>query len=553
MSQLSNCHIISEIDIDKNHIDNFPLECEKGTKKLKDKFHKNAVNERNKYVEKQKKLFDIYNKKVYYELNDRVEKMYPINNENMFIEMNKTIDRYENYVIESNTLLNVSFRMNFDFLISNIKDNSSLEQFNSLLLDFINRFKSAGIDLSVKDFDYSMFTEKYMSMFFSNYNDSNFNSIASECFEKVYFECPKIIMHMRLNLKNILRTYEVQLEKYLASRVSNDLAREGITSDNLLSTYLKSKNEIKWVMGKDPYSNLKLFLDKELIITDYLVNSPICEKNFSTFVNSGSYLELSDEEKNKYHNVIREFSDVLSELKEYYRYEFLLKDIVKRYKDKEKSKGLFEAKSKEIATVEKNRLKLVKDYAKSLKPNLFGKINHEKSKVCKFHLNEEMVNLDKLYYECNDLEFNKLCFDNLNDTSSIYDFISMSLSSFQYMEKMFTDKFKDEDNFDLEKEVSRFIKFLYNPYNEFMRKINALVDYDVTKVIADKYTILGLKISFDDISKDNISMTESIINYIVKVLLLEENSLNISKIKFICDVKNLSPLDGWKYVYEEII
>ena len=57
---------IKDIEIDKNHIDNFQLESSTGTKKMKEKFYKNAASERNAYIEKELVKFEnkIKNKEI---------------------------------------------------------------------------------------------------------------------------------------------------------------------------------------------------------------------------------------------------------------------------------------------------------------------------------------------------------------------------------------------------------------------------------------------------------------------------------------------------------
>ena len=48
---MGNTVIDKEISINSEHINTFKLELESGTKKMKEKFHKSAVKERNEYVE----------------------------------------------------------------------------------------------------------------------------------------------------------------------------------------------------------------------------------------------------------------------------------------------------------------------------------------------------------------------------------------------------------------------------------------------------------------------------------------------------------------------
>ena len=76
------------IEIDKNHINNFPLESEVGTKRMKENFHKNAVIQRNNYVKQQQDIFNLYTKQVYKEMKSRVDKYFP-SNKNAFYDGEK--------------------------------------------------------------------------------------------------------------------------------------------------------------------------------------------------------------------------------------------------------------------------------------------------------------------------------------------------------------------------------------------------------------------------------------------------------------------------------
>lgn len=58
MSDLVNHFIAKKIEIDKNHIDNFVLETEEGTKRTKEKFYREASEQRNNYIQKQLSYFE---------------------------------------------------------------------------------------------------------------------------------------------------------------------------------------------------------------------------------------------------------------------------------------------------------------------------------------------------------------------------------------------------------------------------------------------------------------------------------------------------------------
>lgn len=548
MSLLTDISIVKEINVDKNHIENFTLESENGTKRLRDKFYRNAVADRNKYVEKQKIRFDYLLKRVYFEMDSRINKLMPLNNDSMFDELNNDIDKYENLVIESNDKLSVAVKMKLEILLSAITDTISLDQLNDYLTMFIQMFKEANIILTSDDFNYSMFTKTYMDVYFENIYQNNFKDIATECFESVYFECPKIIMHIKMNLRSIINKYEMQLVKYMNDKVEKALTLEEIEKKQIIPLYLRSKTEYMWSIRKDPFRNLEKFLNKKENITDYLLESATRENKFSTFALGGSYKELADEAKSNYNMVIRDFYGVLNELNEFYRYEGILKDLIKRYKEKENSKNLFEQKNKEVSECEKTRQKLLKDYLKSQKPKLFGFLGKDLTKITKLRINEELIKLNQLYTELDNVEFNYKMASTLDDTASIYDIFETSLLSFSYIEKTFFETFGDEENYNLEKEFKRYIKFLFSSFNDFLRKVNGLADYNVTEIIADKYKILGLNVDVEDISKEKIDLTKAMLEFIVNSLCIEENKLNSEIMNYICKIKEIKPLDGWETV-----
>ena len=240
-------------------------------------------------------------------------------------------------------------------------------------------------------------------------------------------------------------------------------------------------------------------------------------------------------------------------MKEYYRYEFILKDLIKRYKDKDSAKANFDAKQKEVLESEKNREKYLKEYNNSGKKNLFGFIGKDLRKISKLHINEELIKLNQLYNELDNLEFNYKLSMVLEDASSSYDIISSSLLSFSYLEKMFVQNFGEEDDFNLEKEFYRYISFLFNSFNAFLRKVNGFADYNICEVIADKYQILGLKVNIVDVSEEKLNVTMEVLDYIIRNLCLTGATLDSKKIHYICKIKDIKPLDGWEIVNEEII
>ena len=72
MSRVDESNLLLEIESINDYIDNFELERKSGTKALKKKFHKEAVEGRNAYVKDKIDLYEEYNRILLVELENRV-------------------------------------------------------------------------------------------------------------------------------------------------------------------------------------------------------------------------------------------------------------------------------------------------------------------------------------------------------------------------------------------------------------------------------------------------------------------------------------------------
>lgn len=531
--KMTNDKFTDIVNKDKDYLEKYQLETSEGTKKYKDKFHKNAVENRNTWINDHIRVYSNYEEQVLTELKKRMSTLMPDNLNDEFVTRGKVLDDYLEAIISHNEDLDISFRLKLDLLISSINEGVSLEYLNDVLKKYIDKFKDMGINLVCDDFNYSIFTKEYMEAYFLNNNEDML-----EKFEKVFFECPDFINHIKLCLKNIIIKNKITLETTLLKKTDEKVQSSfNATNLNLFDDYLNFKDEYKWDYLKDSYNTLQLFLgDKN--IDDYLVGSDLRTKNFTKFY--PTYFDLNYENKLKVNDIYKDFYNTLSVLNDFYRYKFILDDMIKRYSSKESSKVNYDNKLKEFNTSDKLRIKLNKDYYDCFVPKLFRKAKPEKGKLIKLKVNEEVEKLTKLYNELDDCLFNKYIGERLNDASSIYDFYDLSLRSFTYIKNMFEENFKEEEDFDLEKEFVRYLDFIYNPYNQFIVKINALANYDVCKVLTDKFVISGLTITTDDIGVEGIVSTMEIVEFIVRCILIDDSFIDSKKLKFICDVSKLN-------------
>lgn len=526
MSQVNDTKIAKEIDIDKNHIDNFVLETETGTKKVKEKFHQKASEERNQYISIRLKEFSKAKDAIYAEMNKRIKLMMPEDSSSNLSEINDKLNSLQENVICLDENLPVSIKLGFNYLLSEINDNIDLNKLNDVLDKFIEKFKSYDIVLNLEDFSYTMFTKKYMSLYFEKKQQTNTNVDFGNAFQKIYFECPKIIIQIEYNLLYILDKYQNQLTQRMSNMMSTFLTNNNKTKEDVEKDFIEKKDEYMWSQLKDSYSLVNRFINKEINLDDYMPESDMRIRTISAYKG-----DISDD---KFREVIFEYYGCLNEVREFYRYEFMLKDLIKRYNEKDQIKSSYEAKNKELLACNKNRIKFNAGYEKSLKKNIFGVINREKQKDFQLKINEEMIKYDQLHNEVEDLKFNKLFGESTKNISSIYDLFSHSLLSYLYLEKMFIKEYGEGEDFSVENEFERFIRFLFDKYNRFLRKSNGFVEYNMPELIADNYKIQGLKVNAEDITPEKIDETIEQLKYIVTLLWVDNSELDFNKIKFIC-------------------
>ena len=520
MTNLDESPVIKEININKNHIDNFILDTKEGTKRVKEKFH-NAVNERNKYIHKENIKFSDYKVLIENEMVERLKKIMPIDKTNQYTsDLVKVNNLFE--LVKLNCNISNTFKLKLDFIISSINENTSLDELNISIKKFIDKLKEIGITLTINDFKYTMFTEQYMSSYLKNYKFNNMKEI----FEDIYFNCPDIKLQLKMCLINIINIYKRKIDLYVKNYTTSLFEKNEINSSDVFYKYKSLRNSIGSTMAKDEYYNTKIFLDDKLKISDYLEDSAARSKNFNTFTTN--YDLLDEYGKNSYNNATMGLYLTLNELKKYYNYEFIIEDLLKRYKEKDSAKTNFMSKKKELDKEEANRQKIYKEYLKASGIGFFAKKDNIKKKNTMLKMNEEIKKLKSLYDEYNDLEIT-YNLNRLSESASIYDLFMISLSSFSFIEKMFTTNENFNEN-DLYSNVDDYFKFIFNPNNDFLRETNALVEYNLTNIISEKYKLLDLNVTEESINKDNIDATLDTLRYINLIQNISKSNISLNTI-----------------------
>ena len=545
MSDLVNVSIVKKIDVDKTHIDNFVLETEEGTKRTKEKFYREASEQRNAYIRRELDYFEQCLAELKKDIKRRFNQNMPLDKTEVYTSLQANVDHLLDLVVLNSNTSNL-FKLKFDYIVSSIVDETSLEELNSILDLFVNRMRECGISLTIEDFNYTMFTKQYMSSFLKH---TEFEQL-KETFEKIYFACPDIKLQLKMNLKYILESKEKELALYAEELKAKTFQEYAVDSESVVSKYVSARQDVGTKIAMDEYYNTKLFLDGKKKLSDYMPEAPARNKNFDMFVmGGGSHSSLDLDEKDHYDSAIMGLYLTVNELKKYYHYEAMITDLSSRYKQKDSAKNAYITKKKEIEKEEKNRQNITKEYLKATGVGLFARRNETKMQNAQLKMNEQVRKLRDLYEQLDDQEINYYLAD-VSESASIYDLFLTALHSFAFLEKFFkNDEFFMENS--LEENVTEFLKFIYNPNNSFLRKINAFAEYNVTEVVADKYKLLKLNVSSEMINADNIDSTLESIRFINLIQNINRSTINFHMIENLCKMNEILTLEEDKNEEEE--
>ena len=522
----------------KENIENFPLESTVGTKKMIKDFHVKAVNERNNYVISQMEMFRDCKQNILEILKKRLAEGTPKDNQKTFDKEKSKLELLEEIIKYTNGNNDSIDKLGITEIICEIdeKENVDLTKVNNLLLEIFKILKEASIEVSASSFDYSMFTRIYGEKFLENMGLADFQNQMKLVFESIYWECPKLITHLKLNMLYLVNRYNKELDIFCEAKRNNLLNISKVTKDNYLENYNSTYESFKQKLRQDSFINVNKFLNKELNINDYLLVSPIRNSSFNKFVKGKSFSDLSSEEQKDFYLQINNLNETLEELDNYYYFDTIILDVIKRYKAKETYKGIYELKSKEVSKEDKVRNNLYKEYIKASKKNLFGKSNLDKANIIKVKMNEQITKLDTLYDELNEAKINEVIATSLNDGSTLYDIILLTNSFYIYLKPILNINFQGIEITSL---LKKYFAFTYNPGVDFMKKINIFSDYNIADIIYEKYKLLDIELNREELEKDNLKKLKISTNMIRQIYYINNGSVGIDDIKIMCDIKNL--------------
>ena len=325
--------IMEKIELDKEILSTMPQNNQKNRKtyntelnNLKEKYETYL-----KLIESElKRRYELY---VDIKPNEKIE-----NFERQYREINKNL-----YLV--NTIKTSYEKMELDKVIYKLDKyyKENLESVNQEILNAIRKFKEVGIELTEEDFNLSSYAREYMKVFLEEIKEDINSKKLRDAFEEIYWKCPELVAHIKLNLLNIFYTNEGVIDKYYIKAKGDFLGPLQLNEFQLQERYLKLKEKITELKRKNSYEILQSFLQGKENILDYT------DEKLRNY-----YGKISTEETIDFKNIseldhdVFSFINSLNELKNYHEFVFIVEDIKRNYKEKTNYKILCNSTKKKL-------------------------------------------------------------------------------------------------------------------------------------------------------------------------------------------------------------
>lgn len=536
--KINGINITDMIDESKKNILSIPLETSKGTKAVKRKYHEKQATIRNEYVVSEIKKYTEYKELLLSEINKRVEAQIPMSHNLEIEKQEKYLEKlFKLAVLENNYNNNIYFYdLEKSILQLSDLDKDNIDNINDKIKNILDFLERVGIKIDIKLFTYSSVTLEYMSPFLENINNDDFYKIMRDVFEKLYFNSPDIINHLKLNLLYIVGIYKKKIMLFNINDLNNH--KNTLETDDIYNKYSKLSKELDEKINCDRYNILDKFLSDTLKIDDYF-NYEASENDYFSNLLDYKFSDIDSDDQQEIYNQVLKLKFSIEELKEYYYFQPIITDLLKLYKSNSDIEKKYNEKLKELDGLLKQKSKLYSNYLKTIKPNIFGKTSKEKQEKAKLLLDQKVAEISKLTDEVKTLDINYLLFKNITDSASIRDLLVEATYSYPYLRKIFTNIYKkDDENINFDDFENRLLKFIYNKNNTFINQTTITVS-NISKVVASKYRLFNLKVNDTDLENDSITKLESLTNSIVNLYYIKKSGTDMLQVKFIYKGKHL--------------
>lgn len=474
---------------------------------------RNNVKNNKIYKDKVMKLMDEYNsykKIISSEIVKRRGEYVDCHNDDDIASIKKMEDDIYNKLYLVNPFASSYEKSSLDRVLYRLSHfyNDELTDINNDIRNIIDIFKLMGVNISSDDFCYSYYSNLYMNKFFTVYDEDDRDNILKGYFEEIYWKCPDVIGHITLNFKYLYYLNKNKFDDYYSN----------ISLDNIKNDYDNIYIKREDIINNSRYFIVNDFLSGKLDINNY---SPDKVKKAYSYI-------FSDNTISDVYLDVYSFYHVILEYKNYLRFKYIIDGIKDLYKDKDKYKGIYNAKKKEINKLEGKVFKQNRKIFKLIIKNKDKKLDYYNSLV-----NRDINTLKGLYDEVLVNYFLERVY-LLNEDSTLYDILYLVSSNYNYLNILM-----EKNNVSNDNEFDDLCKFISWPHINVLSNILINDDRDIVNMIIDKYNLFGFELNRDLFSEGNLDIVLDNIKIILNSIVMDNLDISYGKIKFVCETMNM--------------
>lgn len=427
-------------------------------------------------------------------------------------------------------------KMSFDSLFYQLNnyDNIDFKKLNEIINSLIDKFQIAGISLVSEDFNYTTYVNDYMKVFLQkrvNVDTDAYEEL-NRTFEEIYWVNPSIIEQIELNFRKLIKAHAKKFEMYI------EKLKEDALNKNNIKNYddcLLKLSELRKEIYLDNEETLTDIIDKaknrEIDISHYLEGSKVRAQAFDSLVPPNANFEdvIDSLEKllqniNEYNDYIF-FSPVFIKFKE--EYESLL-----NMKEDIKLESLVDEINKKESDLDRINKRIDNKYL-----NKISILNDNKK--LKLKANLKAKELYDLYKKLDFLKFKYKVKKLISSTMTVSDVLHLYYSYDYFKKKMIEDAFQISDYDEVIKLSEKFDLFAMNPLNIICNGVPIFQDYDIAKIIVNRYRLENINVTIDDLNPDNLDQIKNKINLILRINKINKCNISVEKIWFIVEVDKI--------------
>ena len=371
----------------------------------------------------------------------------------------------------------------------------------------LKQFNLVGIAPTKEDFNYGSEVQEYMTLFLKE-NDPNSSKLKEE-FDKLYWKCPNLIENIYLNFRHLYFKNKKLFDKYYEEK------RKDFKYDE--EKIQKEHQEYIYLLNSDTKILQDKILNGELDVKDYEESKIVKQKD--TIFTKHDDENLNNENLLKLYNTLEEY-------KNYLKFKDLIEEVKKIYADKN-NKSLTKSILKNI---EKAESKIKKSDRK-----LFKLKEDKKNDI----INKAITELRDLYKEYDTSKFKEKVVNSLNDNSTLLDVLKL-LNAYKINFLEIYKQLNEESTYDEFKAMEKTLEeFINNPNNNFIKHVTITDTKDIKTIILDKYNLVNISLTEEQLEDTNIDSYISTINKIITSIYLEKNNLKYEDLNALCEMKEI--------------